>query len=61
MAERFRAATRGQEFVLDLDLYPGVRDWVAGVIMAAPGSRAWRTPEFAAGSSRPFWLAIQPP
>jgi hypothetical protein len=28
-----RAASRGQEFVLDLRLYPDVRDWVAGVII----------------------------
>lgn len=28
-----RAASRGQEFVLDLDLYPEVLEWVAGVIL----------------------------
>jgi hypothetical protein len=29
---RLRAASRGQEFVLDLDLYPEVNDWVAALI-----------------------------
>lgn len=27
-----RAASRGQEFVLDLDLYPEVTDWLSSVL-----------------------------
>lgn len=31
---KLRSAARGQEFVLDLDAYPGVMDWLAGLFGA---------------------------
>jgi len=31
-----QAVARGQEFVLDCDVYPGVLDWLRGVFEAAP-------------------------
>lgn len=36
-----RAASRGQEFVLDLDEYPSVREWLSHIFMAGTKANSW--------------------